>query len=356
MTSKFAPKLIKMKYLKSFYSTFAVAALFSFALSCVPARQLEDTKNALQQKEDSLRILVSNYKACREDVALLEKRLNEKDKEIKELTRDTLRYSQEYHRLKKMNENLNALYEKVIEQNKELLQNSNYERAKLAQELNEKEKRLNEKSLELERKEALLNEKENELREKDENIAALRKDLELREEKVKQLEQMIAAKDSAVNALRKKMESALTGFNESELSVVKKNGKVYVSMSDKLLFKSGSRELDPKGKKALEQIAEVMKKNPEIEIMIEGHTDSIPVRPGSCIEDNWDLSVLRATSVVKILQEYGVDPKRLLPAGRGEYYPVASNKTPEGRAKNRRTEIILSPRLDKILNLLEGGK
>lgn len=343
-----------MRRFSSLIIIVALLGLTGYMSSCVPARKFQDTQNTLKEKQDSLRILSSNYRDCREDVASLDKQLSVEREQVETLKRDTARMSRQYLQLKKMNDNLNMLYEKVIAQNKELLQNSNLEREKLALELNEKEKMLNEKSLELERKASQLKEKEKELERKNKAIAVLQQGLEAREEKVKQLERMIAEKDSAVNQLRIKMEEALIGFNESDLSVVKKNGKVYVSMSDKLLFKSGSWELGKNGKSALKQIADVMNKNPEIEIMIEGHTDSIPVRPGSCVKDNWDLSVLRATSVVRILEDYGVDPLRLLPAGRADYFPVASNKTPEGRAKNRRTEIILSPKLNKIMDLLEG--
>lgn len=343
-----------MRRFSSLIIIVALLGLIGYMASCVPARKFQDTQNTLKEKQDSLRILSSNYRDCREDVASLDKQLSEEREQVEALKRDTARMSRQYLQLKKMNDNLNMLYEKVIAQNKELLQNSNLEREKLALELNEKEKMLNEKSLELERKASQLKEKEKELERKNKAIASLQQGLEAREEKVKQLERMIAEKDSAVNQLRIKMEEALIGFNESDLSVVKKNGKVYVSMSDKLLFKSGSWELGQNGKSALRQIADVMNKNPEIEIMIEGHTDSIPVRPGPCVKDNWDLSVLRATSVVRILEDYGVDPLRLLPAGRADYFPVASNKTSEGRAKNRRTEIILSPKLNKIMDLLEG--
>ncbi len=355
LQSNFANKIFEtMRRPGSLLIFVGLMAWAGYMTSCVPARKFQDTENALKEKQDSLRIVLSNYRDCREDVAYMEKQINQIKEDMEALQRDTARMAREYNQLQKMNENLNNLYEKVIEQNKELLKNSNLEREKLALELNEKEKMLNEKSLELERKAELLSEKEAELEKKDKSIAALREGLEAREEKVKQLERMIAEKDSAVNNLRRKMEEALTGFNESDLSVVKKNGKVYVSMSDKLLFKSGSWELGENGKSALKQIADVMNKNPEIEILIEGHTDSIPVRPGACVKDNWDLSVMRATSVVRILEDYGVDPRRLLPAGRADYYPVASNRDAAGRAKNRRTEIILSPRLNKIMNLLEG--
>lgn len=131
-----------------------------------------------------------------------------------------------------------------------------------------------------------------------------------------------------------------------------KNGKVYVSLSDKLLFKSGSAEVEDKGKQALKKLSEVLNKNNEIDVEIEGHTDNIPIKTAR-YEDNWDLSVHRATNIVRILQEeYAVNAKRLTAAGKGEFMPKASNETAEGRAKNRRTEIVLSPKLDELFKLI----
>jgi chemotaxis protein MotB len=127
-----------------------------------------------------------------------------------------------------------------------------------------------------------------------------------------------------------------------------------VSLEEKLLFPSGSIVVDPKGAMALKKLAEVLEKNPEISITIEGHTDDVPVIPGSSFRDNWDLSVLRATSVVRILLEgTTIDPKRLTASGRGEFFPVDPSKTAEARQKNRRTEIILSPKLEVLYKLIE---
>lgn len=177
--------------------------------------------------------------------------------------------------------------------------------------------------------------------------------LEEREKALNDLRKVIARQDSVTQRLNNVIRDALLGFKSDELSVEVKNGKVYVSMSDKLLFKSGSAAVEAKGKEALKVLADVLDKNRDIDILVEGHTDSIPIHTAK-YHDNWDLSVARATSIVRILTtEYQIAPTRLTASGKGEYSPKASNSTPEGRAQNRRTEIILSPKLDEIMQLLK---
>lgn len=174
-----------------------------------------------------------------------------------------------------------------------------------------------------------------------------------REQRLKEMEKIISKQDSISNALNSIVKNALLGFKADELTVELKNGKVYVSMTDKLLFKSGSAAVEDKGKQAIKKLAEVLNKNNDIDIAIEGHTDNVPIKT-NLYKDNWDLSVARATSIVRMLnEEYTVNPKRLTASGKGEYFPVAANDNPEGKAKNRRTEIILSPRLDELFKLLQ---
>ncbi len=174
-----------------------------------------------------------------------------------------------------------------------------------------------------------------------------------RENTINDLQSMINAQNEKVDMLLSSVKDALMGFSSDELSVTQKNGKVYVAMSDKLLFKSGSAKVDDRGKEALEKLAEVLKKQSEIDVFIEGHTDNKPIKT-SQFKDNWDLSVIRATSVVRILTEdYGVNPLQIVPSGRGEFMPVDDNSTDEGRSKNRRTEIIMAPQLDKLLQILQ---
>jgi len=166
------------------------------------------------------------------------------------------------------------------------------------------------------------------------------------------MKKIIDRQDEINKRLNSTLRNALLGFNPDELSVEVKNGKVYVSMSDKLLFKSGSAAVEDKGKEALKLLAGVLDKNPDIDILVEGHTDNVPIKT-AVYKDNWDLSVARATSIVRILTtDHKIAPTRVTASGRGEFFPKATNDTPEGRAKNRRTEIILSPKLDELLRLL----
>jgi len=192
------------------------------------------------------------------------------------------------------------------------------------------------------------------LKNKSNELEIKEKLLKEREQKLKEMQSIIARQDSIVNNLNNIVKNALLGFNPDELSVQMKNGKVYVSMSDKLLFKSGSADVEAKGKDALKKLAGVLNKSANIDILIEGHTDTVPIKT-PVYKDNWDLSAARATSVVRLLtNEYQLDPKRLTASGKGEFFPVASNKTPEGKAKNRRTEIILSPKLDELFKLIQN--
>jgi chemotaxis protein MotB len=177
---------------------------------------------------------------------------------------------------------------------------------------------------------------------------ALNENLKEKEERLSELEEMIAENKKETEKLRKIIADALIAFDDSELSVYQKDGKVYVSMEEKLLFPVGSAKIDSKGKDAVQKLSEVLGKNPAIDIVIEGHTDNT----GSAAV-NWKLSTERALSIVKVLEENDkIDPKRISAAGRGMYQPVADNSDPEGRKKNRRIEIILSPKLDSLYELL----
>ena len=183
----------------------------------------------------------------------------------------------------------------------------------------------------------------------DQEMVELRK----KEQTINELQEMIKAQNERVQALLNNVKDALMGFSSDELSVEEKDGKIYVAMSDKLLFQSGSAQVDKRGKEALAILAGVLNKQTDIDVMIEGHTDTKPINTVQ-FKDNWDLSVIRATSVVRILTvDYKINPLQIHPAGRGEFMPVANNETVEGRSKNRRTEIIISPKLEKLFDLLK---
>lgn len=179
--------------------------------------------------------------------------------------------------------------------------------------------------------------------------------LEESQKKIAELQALIDKQKKATEDLLTKIKSALTEFTSDELTVEMKDGKIYVSLSEKLLFKSGSSTVDKKGKEALAKVGEVLAKQTDVDIIIEGHTDNVPLK-GEVVKDNWDLSVMRATAIVRILTEdYGVDKKQIIPSGRADNVPVAENTTTEGKAKNRRTEIILSPKISDLIKLLENS-
>lgn len=177
-----------------------------------------------------------------------------------------------------------------------------------------------------------------------------------REKKVRELEQVLANKDKAVQDLKNKISSALLNFKENDITVKVKNGKVYVSLAEQLLFGSGSIEVDSKGVSALQQLAKAIKDQKDINILVEGHTDNVPISKKSAyMQDNWDLSVMRATSITKILTKAGVSPKQVTASGRGEFVPLAENDTAANKQKNRRTEIIITPNLDELFRILENN-
>jgi chemotaxis protein MotB len=200
---------------------------------------------------------------------------------------------------------------------------------------------------------AQLEAKEQALATESDRLNNLQKELEKRSARVAELERMIASKDTEMTQLKDAISRALTAFEGNGLTVEQRNGKVYVSMENKLLFKSGSWSVGPEGRSAVQQLGNVLAENPEISILIEGHTDDVPYKGNGQLSGNWDLSTKRATAIVNILRENpGINPKNLTAAGRGEYAPVASNETTEGKAKNRRIEVILTPKLDEITKLL----
>ena len=180
------------------------------------------------------------------------------------------------------------------------------------------------------------------------------KDAELLDKvaRMNELNRKLDAQTAALTGLRKKVADALVNFKSDELTVTMKDGKVYVSLSEKLLFKSGSADVDPKGKEAIGQLAQVLNANADIGVMVEGHTDTIPIASGR-FKDNWELSSARATSIVRLLTtDHKLDPKRVTSAGRGEWIPVAPNRDADGRARNRRTEIILTPDLTELFQIV----
>lgn len=188
------------------------------------------------------------------------------------------------------------------------------------------------------------------------SIRSMEYELALKQKKLLELQRVLDAKDAAVMALRQKVSDALLGFQGKGLTIETRNGKVYVSLEESLLFQSGSYTVGSRGESALGQLAGVLATNRDINVLIEGHTDNVPYKGAGQLKDNWDLSVMRATAIVKILTMSGkVDPSRLTAAGRSEYMPLSTNQSKEGRATNRRTEIILTPKLDELFQIIDSN-
>ena len=184
-------------------------------------------------------------------------------------------------------------------------------------------------------------------------VETLGEELKKREIRVNELEEILKNKDKAVADLRKKLSDALFNFENKGLTITQKNGKVYVSLDESLLFASGKINVENKGIEALKNVAKVLEQNSDINVVVEGHTDDVPMKGAGEIKDNWDLSVMRATSVTKIMLDNAkIDAQRITSAGRGEFAPIDNSKTAEARKKNRRTEIILTPKLDELLKVL----
>lgn len=337
-----------MKPLKYFGSAIILTA---FLFGCVPLKQyqdLEEDNDELSEKVDDLSSSKELLEGRNEELKDLSDKLK---KQVTELTADTLRKGRNMRDCREDLRDLRNEYndllaqlrnEAGVEDSEELL---NYLQ-ELQEDLQEREDALIETERNLEARELELEEAENELEKAQE-------ELEKQNERLIELEDALAQKDSASNALRKAVSDALMGFDQDQLQVHIKNGKVYVSMEEKLLFGSGSYQVSNEGASAIKQVGHVLADDEDINIMIEGHTDPVPYSSGPLL-DNWDLSVKRATSVTRILLENSeIEPSRVIAAGRGPHVPVTSNDDEAGRRKNRRTEIILTPKLDQVLDILD---
>lgn len=314
--------------------------------ACVPSRQYEELKakqNECENERESLtnnnRVLSTENEELKAEVARLNKTVNQMQEDTTYLGKRHRQSLAKYQELNKLND---ELMEKMSKSRKE----GDKENRELVEALRATQEDLQRREDDLRELEKLLNAKEK-------RLADLEKELEKREARVKELEDMIAEKDAAVRALKDRIAAALLGFKDKGLTVEQRNGKIYVSLEAQLLFPSGSTVVNAEGKKALLDLAQVIKDEKDITILVEGHTDTDPFNGGGTIKDNWDLSVMRATSVVRILTEEGKMNKTMLTAaGRGEFVPVADNNTAAGKAKNRRIEIILTPNLDALFEII----
>lgn len=335
-------------------SKILIIAAVAGLTACVPSKQFQELKEknvAICNERDSV-------KSLNEDLTVktteLEAEVDELNKKLaseasnKAVVRDSAQfYKKQYKVFKTMYDDLSDEQEKQTSSSENELRQLMADLQVTKQDLLDKERDLKTKQQELDERDAILVAL-------DSNLNMQRRELDDKTRRIQELENILNQKDSSVRALKQKISQALLGFVDKGLTVEQRNGKVYVTMDEKLLFKSGKWDVDPKGKEALKQIAGVLANNTDVNIMIEGHTDDVPMKGTGDIQDNWDLSAKRATTIVKLLVADGkIDAKRVSATGRSQFSPVDTAKTAEARAKNRRTEIILTPKLDEIFKILE---
>lgn len=322
--------------------------------SCVPARKYEEMverRNNCETRNNELRKINENLTTQNNELTNLRDQLQS---QVAQLKTDTTETGKELRRVQENYNRLVKTYEIILEQNDQLMEGKDLETRRILSQLQETQEDLYLREDELRKATELMNAKEDDLNALNERLQRFASELSVKEARVNELESIIARQDSTVQALRNSVSRALLGFEGQGLTIEIKNGKVYVSMEESLLFATGSTSVDPRGVNALKELAKVLENNPDINVLIEGHTDDVPFRPGSQIKDNWDLSVLRATAIVRIiLQNSSTDPIRLTAAGRGEFMPLDPGTTAEARRKNRRTEIILTPKIDELLQIIE---
>lgn len=312
---------------------FALTLLF--LVSCVSSKKYNQLNGNYQNSEKTVQTLKEQNQALNAKTLELQSKIDKQIKDIDELSAKLKETSQKLDDSNSSNQRLKQFNTDLENQLNSLKAGSSEEISRLM---------------------GKLQEAQGDLQKREDILKTAQTELEQRSRRMQELEEALKQKDEAVKQLRQKVMDALLGFNNKGLTIQEKNGKVYVSLDEQLLFKTGQWDVDPKGQQALSNLAEVLAQNPDINVLVEGHTDNVPMRGTGPVKDNWDLSVMRATAVTRILlKNKAIEPKRITSAGRGEFFPIDEANTPEARQKNRRTEIILTPRLDEIFRILENN-
>ena len=328
-----------------------IVLFLSFTLVILTSCVTPKMHNALHAQYDKAKLQIVNKD---KKIISLNEKVEEQEgiianikRQLQELRNDSVQNGKALVQLQNFYDELSSAYDLLASKNSRNM-------AEKAKETKALLKQLEQAQNDLLTKEDELNNLSNSLAEKQLALENAQKELEARSVRVAELESIINKKDSMVTALKQRISKALIGLEGEGLTVVQKNGKVYVSLEEDLLFASGKYVVGSAGVSALNKLATALAGQKDLEILVEGHTDSIPLSGKSAVKDNWDLSVLRATAVVKVLMSNpNLNPTQLTAAGRGEHMPFKSNVTPEGRSANRRIEIILAPNLDELFDLLE---
>ncbi len=321
-----------MKYLKSIFVLLICVLLTNcvstktykeiesrYAFLKIEYNELEEKYNGLEENNQSLKNTIETLNSEKQDIR---DSVQRKQLELNAVKNNLKNLQESYNALER---NSNNALKESIEKNRGLLDE--------------------------------LEAKENLLAQEAANLESIKQELENKISRIEELENLIAEKENAMNSLKETISNALLNFQGKGLTVELRNGKVYVSLENKLLFNSGSWTVGTQGVEAITKLAAVLADNDDIDILIEGHTDNVPYNGNNFLKNNWDLSTKRATAIVELFEKNtDIDLRKLTAAGKGEHSPITSNDTPEGRAKNRRIEIVLSPNLDKITDLLNTIK
>ena len=329
----------------NFKHFFPYILIFSFIVQgCVPARKFEEVAEKQEICAKELKTLKTVKTELETENTELKSNNDQLYEANKKLTKDTTLLGKSMRMKEKQYDKIEVLNQRIQEQLEILQKGQTLEKQRLMADL---EKR----KLELLKMEDELRDLEIDLNSKKIDLENMSVELQKREKRVNELEEIIANKDAIVKALKDKVAKALLGFKDKGLTVEQKDGKVYVSMDAKLLFASGSTSVDAGGVKALKELAKVLEDQEELEILVEGHTDSDKMNSSSHPTDNWELSVLRATSVVKIMLKHSkMNPVNISASGRSEFIPVDT----ENKAKNRRIEVVLIPKLDELFDIINN--
>ena len=316
--------------------------------SCVPQNKLIEEQNKRQAAEAAAAAAKAADQDCETKKTEMQTRLDQLQKSVTGLIQDTTIGGIGYRDMTTKYDKLNQINEELLSKYNQMLQGNQADAQKLSGQLQNTETQLLQKQDQLNLLQAQLDKEKL-------HLDSLNIQLQQREARVNELQNILKRKDAAVDSLKQRIQNALIGYANNGISVYEKNGKVYVSMDEKLLFASGKTEVQSEGVKALQKLAQALEANPDININVEGHTDDQPMHGSGEIKDNWDLSVMRATSVVKILlQNSKVDPHRISASGVSEFDPVDAGSGADSRKKNRRTDIILTPKLNELFKILNA--
>ena len=313
-----------------------IAVVLTIVFSgCVTKQKYQELDNQYQNCNKDLMSMTAEKIDFENSAKELQNEVDMLNTQIEKLKNDTLSISRKLRQSERDLAKAKKDYDDLLKDFSNLSKSNNDEISSLITDIDKMK-------LQLEERERELNAKSDELAEK--------------EKRLNELQKILDQKDAEVRTLKEKVAAALKGFEESGLNVYEKNGKVYVSLNDKLLFASAKWEIEAAGAEALKEVAKILENDTTINVLIEGHTDNVPYKGAGQVKDNWDLSVMRATSVVKTLLNYGnIAPQRISASGRGEFFPIDTEDTPEARAKNRRTEIILTPKLDELFQIINNN-